>query len=439
MTKLTVNWKHQIGDIKAMHGVGQPPFSGTDFSMVHYLKEAGIPYSRLHDVGGYYGQNRFVDIPNIFRDFSADPYDPNSYDFTFTDCLIKALNDNNVEPFFRLGVTIENEALIKSYRLDPPADNLKWAKICEGIIRHYTEGWADGFTYNIKYWEIWNEPDNDENINENCMWKGTKEQYFELYDVASKHLKKCFPSLKIGGYASCGFYAINNGKQAVKAANSSSKVDYFIEFFTEFLKYIKQHDCPLDFFSWHSYDNIENNIKYANYARCRLDEFGYFDTETICNEWNSEVSQRGTVRHAALTEGMMLAFQNTPLDSAMFYDARYGVSIYGSLFNPLTAEPFPAYYSFVAYNELYKRQKQVELQTDNDGLYAVAAYDGISGFVLISNPTQDNISIDFCLNGNVTECKIINEKYIMEKCSLPSQIEKESVLCVWVNPEEARK
>ena len=44
MTKLTVNWKHQIGDIKAMHGVGQPPFSGTNFSMVHYLKEAGIPY-----------------------------------------------------------------------------------------------------------------------------------------------------------------------------------------------------------------------------------------------------------------------------------------------------------------------------------------------------------------------------------------------------------
>ena len=65
--------------------------------------------------------------------------------------------------------------------------------------------------------------------------------------------------------------------------------------------------------------------------------------------------------------------------------------------------------------------------------------DGISGFVLISNPTQDNIPVDFCLNGNVTECKIINEKYIMEKCSLPSQIEKESVLCVWVNPEEARK
>lgn len=437
--KLTVNWEHSVGAVKPMHGVGQPPFSGTDFSMLHYLKEAGIPYSRLHDVGGYHGQNRFVDIPNIFRDFSADPSDPDSYDFTFTDCLIKALNDAGVEPFFRLGVSIENDAALKSYRLDPPADSLKWAKICEGIIRHYTEGWADGFTYDIKYWEIWNEPDNFEDIHENCMWKGTKEQYFELYDVASKHLKQCFPSLKIGGYASCGFYAVKDGGQVIKAAKSSDRLDYFIEFFIEFLKYISRHGCPLDFFSWHSYDSIENNIKYIRYARQRLDEFGYQSTELICNEWNSEVcEERGTLRHAAVIAGMMLAFQNTSLDSAMFYDARYGVSVYGSLFHPLTATPFPAYYSFAAFEELYKRHRQVELQTDTNGLYAAAAYDGVSGFVLISNPTREKLPIDFRLNGTVEACRTIGENGFEEIGSLPAQIDRETVLCIWVKPEAAR-
>ena len=191
-----------------MHGVGQPPIRGLNFSMFHYLTEAGIPFSRLHDVGGWFGGSRFVDIPNLFPDFDADPDDPGCYDFTFTDRLITALVEAGVEPFFRLGVTIENYASVKAYRIFPPSDPLKWAKICEGVIRHYTEGWADGFRYNIRYWEIWNEPDNGESPSNNQMWLGTKEQYFELYGVASRYLKNRFPHLKIGGYASCGCFAI---------------------------------------------------------------------------------------------------------------------------------------------------------------------------------------------------------------------------------------
>ena len=39
----------------------------------------------------------------------------------------------------------------------------------------------------------------------NQMWTGTPEQYYELYDVAAKHLKACFgDAIKIGGYGMCG-------------------------------------------------------------------------------------------------------------------------------------------------------------------------------------------------------------------------------------------
>ena len=82
---------------------------GINFDMIDYLKEANIPYSRLHDVGGPYGAFKFVDVPNIFRDFSADENDPASYDFAFTDLLVTALCERGVEPYFRLGVTIENQ------------------------------------------------------------------------------------------------------------------------------------------------------------------------------------------------------------------------------------------------------------------------------------------------------------------------------------------
>ena len=426
--KLNVNFNEVVGKIKPMHGVGQPPFSGVDFSMFRYLKEAGIPYSRLHDVGGAFGGGRWVDIPNLFRDFSADENDEASYDFTFTDMLITALIENGIEPFFRLGVTIENQALIKSYRLDPPSDYGKWARICEHVIRHYTEGWANGFNYDIKYWEIWNEPDNYEDINRNQMWRGTKEQFYELYNVASKHLKKCFPHLKIGGYASCGLYAIS--KTFVKEANSSPRKEYFIDFFDGFIDYIKQNDCPLDFFSWHSYGTIETNAEYCSYAKKRLVEAGYGDVEITCNEWNSLVKERGTYKHAAVTAGMMLMFQDAPLDSAMFYDARYGISIYGSLFNPLTAEPLPSYYAFTAFNQLYKLGEQVSVELCEAGVYAVAARKGKSGCLVIANTTENEIPLELEMNAFERFCYITANGDDEKHSSVPDMLPKESIVVI---------
>lgn len=431
MANIKVDFKQKKAAMKPVHGVGQPPFVGADFSMFHYLKEAGIPFSRLHDVGGAYGGYRWVDIPNLFRDFDADPYDPASYDFTFTDLMINTLMENGVEPFFRLGVTIENQALIKSYRLDPPADYQKWAVICEHVIRHYTEGWADGFRHKITYWEIWNEPDNFEDPLENQMWKGTKEQYYELYDVASKHLKKCFPHLKIGGYASCGFYAIKGS--FVANAASSPRTEYFIEFFDGFLKYVKEHGSPLDFFSWHSYDCVEENIFYAKYARQRLDEAGFTDTETSCNEWNGKVKARGTLEHASETCAIMLAFQDLPVDTAMFYDARYGTSIYGSLFHPMTAKPLPAYYAFTAFNSLYTLKNQVVLEGDvGDALFAVAAANDTEGCIVIANHKDYPVALQLEAEGQITGCLLTAEDKIEEEVSLPVELPAFSILTIKV-------
>ena len=75
---MKVNFNNIINEMKPMHAVGQPPVLGTSTRMFHFLKEANIPYSRLHDVGGNFGGNLFVDIPNVFRDFNADEKDPAS-------------------------------------------------------------------------------------------------------------------------------------------------------------------------------------------------------------------------------------------------------------------------------------------------------------------------------------------------------------------------
>lgn len=432
MNKIFVNDSKVVGKVKPMHGVGQPPIIGNDYSMIGYLQEALVPYSRLHDVGGPYGGNRFVDIPNLFRDSHADPSDPESYDFTFTDLLVSNLVERGIEPFFRLGVTIENYASVKAYRIFPPKDNLKWAKICEGVVRHYTEGWANGFYYDIKYWEIWNEPDNYEEIEENQMWRGTKEEFYELYGVASKYLKDKFPHLKIGGYASCGFYAIRKNMKVVTEAKSSPRFEYFLEFFEGFLSYVKNHNCPLDFFSWHSYSSIENNIRFAEYARKRLDEEGFVHTEHTLNEWNYKATLVGSLEHAVLTCGMMLALQNTSLDSAMFYDARCGVSDYSGMFHPMTKEPYPAYYGFVAFSELYRRKNQVEVQIDMPGVYACAAKDE-TGCLVIANTNAEAIDyqIEFERIVLVEKCMMLTEHCIWEEVGLPKELPAHSVLCVY--------
>ena len=403
MPKLNVDFNSVSGKIRPLHSVGQPPWLGVDGKYLHYLTDANIPYSRLHDMGGAYGGSIYVDIPNIFRDFDADPENPDSYDFAFTDNLITKMYENKIEPIYRLGVTIENYIHIKRYFTFPPKDYQKWAKICEMIIRHYNEGWADGFTYGIKYWEIWNEPDfHIYSLKDNMMWYGSPEQFYELYDVSSKHLKNCFgDSIKVGGYGACGFYAVLSdpekygvhGKKNDNPGLLSEQKKGHMDFFHGFFEYIKKSGAPLDFFSWHSYASVEDTVIKAEYCEKMLDEYGYGNAEIQLNEWNNahHLEERGTSFASAQTAAMMIALHKTSRMNIMcYYDARIGPSGYGGLFNPLTHKPLCTYYSFAAFGELYVLGNCVK--SDCDGIYTLAATDGNGkNAVMIANTADDAV------------------------------------------------
>lgn len=403
MTNISINFNKKTGKIKPMHGVGQPPFGGIDFSYIKYLKDANIPYSRLHDVGGWFGGNMFVDIPNIFRDFEADVNDPEAYDFVFTDMLIAALEENGCEPVYRLGVTIENFHRIKAYRIFPPKNMEKWARICEHIIRHYNEGWANGYNYGIKYWEIWNEPDNGIDNTQNMMWHGTKEEYYELYRITSKHLRKIFGnSIKIGGYGHSGFYVVDSIEDIEKSigiglgmkenpTDWEKRTEYFITFFDGFIDMVTRENLPFDFFSHHSYASVRATLKRQKYVEQRLDAAGLSDVEIHLNEWNTNarVNERGKSVASANTAAMMCVMQNTKMSMMCYYDARLGISMYGGMFNPMTYEPLCTYYTFKAFGNLYKLGTQVAAKSGSKDVYVLAATDGEKYGVLISNTGKD--------------------------------------------------
>ena len=412
MATVNVNFEKVIGKVKPMHATNNmvtlPRNSASDWD--GKMQAAHIPYGRLHDTGGGFGGSRYVDIPNVFPDFDADENDPASYDFAFTDVLIERMVKSGVMPYYRLGVTIENYVDIKAYRIYPPKDFAKWARICEHIIMHYNEGWADGFEYGIEYWEIWNEPDNYPDINENQLWRGTMEEFFELYKVAAKHLKARFPHLKIGGYGSCGFYAMNN-VDVSNLAKSTSRTGYFIEFFHKFFKYAQENEIPIDFFDWHTYAGLKDNILFAGYPRKYLDEYGYKDCEIHVGEWNPGTALRGTLRDASNILSTMIALHSTPTDMMLYYDFRYWSSYCGAV-NPLNMTPFKAYYSFYTFGQLYALGQCVECRVDGNGIYALAATNGEKkGIAIVSqNGEETTVNVSALGAGNSAKVFAVDEE-----------------------------
>ena len=368
---VAVDLGHEVGPVRPMNAVNNGPAvkkPGGDQLRGNFedYKAARIPFARTHDsINCVNGGAHTCDINAIFPDFDADENDPANYDFVFTDHYLDNMRRAGTQVFFRLGQTIEHGP--KKYGVLPPKDFAKWARICEHVIRHYNEGWGwgvdKGWTtknvewsnqFDIKYWEIWNEPDLDPSDGEpprnpRC-WGGTVEEFFRFYETAAKHLKAAFPNLKIGGPALCGNTAWGE----------------------RFLAYCRDNAVPLDFFSWHIYAIEPSRIaSRCDEFRALLDKYGFTKTESILNEWNYvkgwtdewvyslEVeSGRFNQKAAAFIMATMIDCQSKPLDMLMFYDAKVGSGM-NNLFDKTTLWPMKGYYPFPAWAKLVDRGTQV--------------------------------------------------------------------------------
>ncbi len=391
MAQIKVDFSKTVGKVRPMHATNNGPrkgvgFGGQSTNGFDAWRSAGIPYVRTHDSSfcSAYGGEHTVDVHAVFKNFDSDVNNPASYDFAVTDNYLKQITECGSAVFYRLGTKIEHE--VKKYNTLPPKDYKKWAQICEHIIRHYTEGWADGFRYNIEYWEIWNEPDLDPEDAENKRtWGGSKSEFFEFYSVAATHLKSCFPHLKIGGPASA----------------------YREKWIEEFLEYLTRGEerVPLDFFSWHCYGSTTEKIyTRSRFVRSILDKYGYRSTESILNEWNYikgwdqfvySVKQILSIKGAAFTAACMCGCQNdTSVDMLMYYDAR--PSAYNGLFDFYTNETLKGYYPFKMFNTLYTLGTACECECDNGNIYAAAAKGEEGTALMVSFYTDDDECTDAC-------------------------------------------
>jgi xylan 1,4-beta-xylosidase len=245
---------------------------------------------------------------SIFPNWEADPEKESSYNFGPTDRIVQAIIAGGAEVYFRLGRSWGAEAR-------PPSDFNKYAEICRHVVMHYNGGWAKGYHYNIRYWEIWNEPDLKVEWAPNFIrpfWTGTPEQYYELYERVARAIKGFDATLKVGGPA----------KARPELADGYRE---------RFLRYCASRKVPLDFYSWHLYQTEQSPRPYllaqtARMIKSLLDEYGFNQAENILSEWNMSVTMNNagprspsSPMNAAFSSAALTYLQSAPLDRALFY------------------------------------------------------------------------------------------------------------------------
>lgn len=406
----------ETGRIRALNGGALSPVCNLKLlDLSEEFKELHIPLIRLHDAPWF--NDNVVDIHTIFSDFRRDPADEQNYDFRKTDDYIKSIIKTGTGIVFRLGESIEHTEV--NYYVNPPADFKKWAEICCGIIRHYNNGWANGSHHNIKFWEVWNEPDE-----QGKMWTGTEKQFIDFYAVAAKRIKAEFPDVMVGGPAFSHPFLFQDGKYV--PSNMA----------TSFLSYCRDKSIPLDFFSWHSYDaNPWAAVNRASLVRDLLDKFGFKKTENHMNEWNYIPGEKwdllmdkefqGRLRSeayagqygckgASFIANVLMLLQDAPVDMANYYTTTAGLfgvfSEYG--------EPRKSYYAFKAFAELLKTPVRVE--TNYNKADSVVVCSGVNSersrlTILASNFSSKARKINFKLPDNSLGNSIKVAVYIIDE------------------------
>jgi xylan 1,4-beta-xylosidase len=126
------------------------------------------------------------------------------YNWQIVDRIFDAFRDARITPLVELGFMPEALSTHpQPYRHDfphgsvftgwtyPPKDYLKWEELNYQFARHLRERYGDQ-ELRSWLWEVWNEPDID-------YWRGTRDEFFKLYDYAAAGILRALPQARIGG------------------------------------------------------------------------------------------------------------------------------------------------------------------------------------------------------------------------------------------------
>ena len=134
------------------------------------------------------------------------------YDWRINDAIFDTYLERGVRPYVQLGFMPEalsthpqdyphhpprNErAPADAGQAYPPKDFGKWGELCRQWALHCVARYGREEVERW-YWEVWNEP----NI---FYWRGSREDYFKLYDYAVDGVRRALPTARVGGPETAG-------------------------------------------------------------------------------------------------------------------------------------------------------------------------------------------------------------------------------------------
>ena len=375
----------EVGAIKPMHAMCNGPISyGADISGL--FREMGVPAVRLAGADGAISACS-ADVSSIFKNPSADPHDPASYDFERTDALVRAAYDCGASVMLRLGETYDPYG-VKKTELPQNAD--LWCEVCVNIVKHYNDYWANGFAYGIERFEIWG--------GDALLHGDARDALFELYRKLSGLIKLIDGSVKVGGMCF--------GDEGLAR---------------EFIKYCRKKHAPLDFITLSCFegDPLQASQRVKELLPT-LYNLGFNGTEIIIGEWayiSKEVDKTTTfakslmfdpkadrsvrartfeeqsgVRGAAYSLALMTELSAVQeVSGAYFYDAQPALSPWCAICDRF-GRPKKPFYAFKMFGELYRAGNAVYCESEqaegyaHSGIYAAAATNALGeAFVLITS------------------------------------------------------
>jgi hypothetical protein len=327
MRTVRVDAAKVTGTIRSLQGVGGAPvsFRGA-WDVSRQYRDLRIDLVRTHDFFGPTDIDARWTHPDdiakrigadgansIFPDWNADPEREASYNFGPSDRIINAIVNSGAGVYFRIGRSWSADP-------DPPPDFEKYANLVKHVAMHYNAGWAHGYHHQIRYWEVWNEPNlkyvhntGQGSYDAQPFWSGTPEQFYKLYETVARTLKAYDATLQVGG-PGLAFAGLPNPYREGLIA------------------YCAQHRVPLDFFSWHhytqSYADPFDLVRISRDIRGLLDAHGFPHAQSIVSEWAMsllfDAAHQQSIEHAAFLAVAQMYFQDAPLDRSLYYRADPG-------------------------------------------------------------------------------------------------------------------
>jgi hypothetical protein len=397
--KLRVDASRVVGQIRSLQGVDGVPTGAIGAGNLGVLDGPNLlPHWRaahIDLVRSYIWLSRLDTIDNsgsLFPRWAADANDPASYNFAATDQLVRASREIGADIVFTIASSIPFNKL-------PPADVGKYAEVARHIVQHYHQGWANGFSSAIRYWEIGDEPD----LNK-YHFAGTPEQFYAMYDAVARAIKSVDATLQVGGPG----LAFPMNEQS--------------PFREGFLQAVAQRGMPCDFFSWKWYsDQSADPLDIARVSQtiaAMLKSYGLSDRKQFVTDWNYAgiPTNRPDRLRMGVYEAAALAYmQDTPIERATLFRGDASVftpddpdfDLTTRMFNA-DGTPMKNAFGFASLGRLLETPQRLKVTGGDDKGFVVLAGRNVEGTevrVLIVNyaipaanlTPQLKMSIDFNL------------------------------------------